>query len=511
MSSKLSNKITPGIVNVPGRTPDAQTLTEHLLAQDREKNHCFFNDRGFHNHLSHHILAAYDLGATGKLMQAIFDTEQETQRPRELPVSKGKEAKAPEKITPQNFSQFLGKEEYYTSYLDFFTEQIAEHGVSESLETFVFHATVNVDGIDMLSRFCSGAYHNLIQAGYGVEFGSNALVAQGLAQAAVHGASLVELFDFARPEASFAKLTASAQEQPHKESSSLLAILSEVYDSEVLHPIMPYDPDMLLSARRKAVMQGERPEAIRRISSKWWRTASPDKEALTLDTKLEELFWATTLLLIGSGKHGRAPRLDFFIMHMLNCTLFLPSLLRSIPSNESKVKLMQGFCRTMIMDLLTRGRPRIDTRLAMSYASDPRPPKVAREKENGKDANVKQHGVGDVSDQGMYNPWHNIVRSVVHAPDAHTIKAVRALYYAAQHYGHKEADDIPGAFKEGEDGQKVEVLQGLGQVDGTVFVRAAGVVMDTLGWVTHGQKPGEWDFSGLGWEDAWKTADKKKN
>ncbi|KAI0766421.1 hypothetical protein BD413DRAFT_570764 [Trametes elegans] len=45
------------------------------------------------------------------------------------------------------------------------------------------------------AEFCGGAVHPLIQTGYAVEFGSDAMVAQALAQTAVHDAFRPELFD----------------------------------------------------------------------------------------------------------------------------------------------------------------------------------------------------------------------------------------------------------------------------------------------------------------------------
>jgi len=47
----------------------------------------------------------------------------------------------------------------------------------------------------------------------------------------------------------------------------------------------------------------------------------------------------------------------------------------------------------------------------------------------------------------------------------------------------------------------------MGEVDGSVFVRAAGLVMGNLGWVGWGEKKGAWDRSALGWDDAWKGED----
>lgn len=53
MGLGLAANVNPGIVNVPGRDPEAQAVAESLLERDRENHHCFFNPQGFHNHLSH--------------------------------------------------------------------------------------------------------------------------------------------------------------------------------------------------------------------------------------------------------------------------------------------------------------------------------------------------------------------------------------------------------------------------------------------------------------------------
>lgn len=86
-------------------------------------------------------------------------------------------------------------------------------------------------------------------------------------------------------------------------------------------------------------------------------------------------------------------------------------------------------------------------------------------------------------------------------PDAQTIKTIRTLYYGAQKYGATPPSGVIGAFRP--DG--TETHEGIAKMDGSIFVRDAGVVMYQLGWVTHGQQAGKWDFSGLGWEDAWKN------
>jgi hypothetical protein len=47
-------------------------------------------------------------------------------------------------------------------------------------------------------------------------------------------------------------------------------------------------------------------------------------------------------------------------------------------------------------------------------------------------------------------------------------------------------------------------IKGLEQADGTIFIRAAGVIMDVTGWCREGEDEGGWDMSALGYDEAWK-------
>lgn len=259
-----------------------------------------------------------------------------------------------------------------------------------------------------------------------------------------------------------------------------------------MHPVVPYDPDALLSTRIREAARDGRTEEIRLLSNLWF---SIDETEDKMNTKVEELLWVTTLLLAGTGKPGRKPRLDFFLMHLLNATLFLPSVLKSIPTQESRVTLMNVFLRTILLYVTMRGRPRVDPELMMSYTSNPAPPYT--------DSISGTSAMGDLNDRIRMNPWGQILRSVIHAPDPHTVKVIRTLYYASQHYGHTGIGEIVGIATT--NGKKA--LKGIERVDGTVFIRAAGVVMNTLGWVSHGQTAGAWDYSGHGWDAAWDDED----
>lgn len=276
---------------------------------------------------------------------------------------------------------------------------------------------------------------------------------------------------------------------------ALLSIIQMMYDSEILSPILPYQPDALLSTRSKDAMKDGRPEEIKRLSSLW--TIDPNGGDEEFDARVEEIIWVCTLLTVATGKHGRKPRVDFFLMHLLTSSLFLPSLLGATKSVDNKISLLRLYVAEVLMIMLLRGRPRIDVTLMMSYTEVPQPPS------NDHTPTPDGSALGDPRVPTNTNPWPAIIASVIHAPDAHTVKSIRTLYYAAQKYGETPPGGAIGAFNK--DG--TEVIAHAGELDGTIFVRAAGVVMNALGWVSHGQKEGNWDRSALGWDAAWDEPD----
>lgn len=503
IQSKLPPTLTKqGLVNFAGSTPESKTTVERLLEEDRQKHHCFWGRVGFHNHLSHHLLAAYDFGATAKQLQAIYDAELNELDPIHLADRATKTVEEQHvTITAENWTEYLGQEKYYASLLTFFTSVVEKLGTGETLEQYVFSPAANENGAQMLLRFVGGAAHPLIQTGYAVEFGSDAMAAQALAQTACHSPYVPEIFTHIS-ERQQTNGHATSNPGPGRQPSqglSLLEILREMYESPIMKPVMPYDPDGLLRKRLEDARKDGRPEEIVRLCKLWVVDAS--RGEAELEEKVEELIWLATLLMAGTSKPGRKPRLDFFLMHMVTSSLFVPSLLSALPSMESKVTLVRAMLPVILMYVTVRGRPRIDPALLMSYSATPRPPT----RQGLASCQRSPDALGDPAQDEYVNPWPEIVAGVLHAPDAHTVKAVRTLYYAAQKYGTTPAGGAIGAFRR--DG--TETHRGTADMDGTIFVRAAGVVMDTLGWVSHGQKEGKWDRSALGWDDAWNTPDEE--
>ena len=69
--------------------------------------------------------------------------------------------------------------------------------------------------------------------------------------------------------------------------AALLEIFRQMYDSDILHPPMPYDGDALLSKRLEETKKGGRPQEIVRLANLWYIDLS--RGQAELDEKVEEI------------------------------------------------------------------------------------------------------------------------------------------------------------------------------------------------------------------------------
>ncbi|KAJ7274660.1 hypothetical protein C8J57DRAFT_1177587 [Mycena rebaudengoi] len=457
MSSLPVQPVKSGVVNLPGATPESTELVGKLVHKDLER-HCFWNEKHFSNHLSHHLLSLYDLGAPASHIQATNDRYNAILKPLNFFE---KTAQAKGKITEENWTTRLGDAAAYPDYLAFFSLQISKDGVPAVLDRYVFSPEANANGSMMLFRFVSGLLHPIIQAGFGIEFGQDFMVAQGLGQAAVTppmGGNVMDL-PGAVPEI-----------QTGASSPSLLSLLREVYESPALAP-SPYDAEPI-NGKRVAQWMSSNPAyaaEIRRIYSKWrFNTNDPED----IKKKIEECHWQATLLLGATGRKGKKPRMDFLFMHFLTGSIFLSIVLEVVRSPIHKAQLLQTYVRLAALFIIFRGRPRIDPGLVMSYSATPTPP-------NPSGMNTSTLGI-----VGGASPWLAVLNNAALHHEPHVVKAIRALYYFAQHYGNTPAGGVIGAHNEA----GLETHSSIAKMDGTVFIRVAGVLTDALAWVSHGEE-----------------------
>lgn len=168
-----------------------------------------------HNHLGHHLLTVYSLGASPKQLEATFEANLDDMAKldpathREDDVIQDEAVKRGEKqvvITHDNWNDttLLGVKSNYPAYLKFFHKEIESIGGMEAFEKYFLSPAANQGPKEkedkkgssdraphMMVRFLSGAFHPWIHIGFGLEFRDRVTLAEGFAQAAVHPSSLM--------------------------------------------------------------------------------------------------------------------------------------------------------------------------------------------------------------------------------------------------------------------------------------------------------------------------------
>ncbi|KAG0700989.1 hypothetical protein DFH29DRAFT_1080332 [Suillus ampliporus] len=428
----------------PGASPEAVAALRYVLTDNHTKYHIFHNDLRYHNHTTHHALALYAVGASGSLIEQFYKQESASQRPV---------VESPEAITKENFIEHLSHENFYGAYITFFIEAIEEKGVSATLEEYIFSEKYNfVEGRDastqpvMLSRFLGALFHALIHVGHGTEFGMMGMVAEGLAMASVHEPILLppSLFEHgsttAVKEATTrlsslclnTKIPIAPPQLAQPQRNHAFSIIAKIMqDSEFAPKEMKRhvsDIDGLLS---------EHGANIWRHTEQWTVDVSQPGE---IERKMEECFWTTTLLYaIGGWSKDVGFTADFFLMHLVTSSLFLPSLLSYLPQN-SQVLLLRTYFASTVTWWILRGSPRLDIQGFLDATSSP------------------PSSAGTVA-----NPFLNLVQSAIMHPNDHMVKIQRAFAHFSSLYGARPK----GYFKGTE-------LEGAEALDGSLFLRAAG-------------------------------------
>ncbi|KIJ64277.1 hypothetical protein HYDPIDRAFT_167993 [Hydnomerulius pinastri MD-312] len=465
----------------PGGNIESLAALQHVFKDNHRRHHIFFNHTRFHNHITHRALALYALGGSASLIEGYYEQDGKNQRPA---------FESPEPINGDNFVEHLGDENCYQGYVAFFSKQIDEKGAAETLEEFVFSEKYNFrEGLnaesqpEMLFRFMDGVIHPMIHAGYGVEFGIKGMLAEGLALAAVHETCEKAFF----PRSFFAAGTTT----PVDEAASLLSSLvlnakplaapkvsktGGVHAFDVMARMLKDDQfkpkEVIDFVGQYNVTLAKHAAEIRRYAEQWTVDLTNPNE---IERKMEELLWVSSVLYaVGGFNETKGYTADFFLMHMVTSSLFLPSLVPYL-SPGSQVLLLRSYFMSVLTWWVARGLPALNFKSFMTFA--PTVPTVP---------NLLAPQTTTTETDPIPNPILPILQSTITHPNDHLAKIQRAFAHFNTLYSARPA----GYFK-GTELEDAELL------DGSLFVRAAILTTDYMGWVREGQTGKMWSFEGF--------------
>ncbi|PGH27114.1 hypothetical protein AJ80_01070 [Polytolypa hystricis UAMH7299] len=302
---------------------DAAKEASRVLQEDLETHHIYFNDSGFHNHIVHHILSIYALGASPEEIKAAFKHNIDYQRPSR-PVDEATVQKLSDK---EHFKRLSGLRSQYPNFLVFFQREIEAKGVGAVLNEYLFKGDEYADS--MYTRLFGGLIHPFIHLGFGIEFNQPAIIAQGLAQTATHDLKYGTFLLAAEKKAG-----GVGQQGGTK---SLVQLLREIREDEKLSKAAHWEDEnkffdgVMTRAPEEMVGYASQfkvaPEQIDEkmaelVNAVGKRRSRGENATNTKPPRFYEVYYTTA-----AQNPQKQIKFDFFYIHSLNSSIFLPAYL----------------------------------------------------------------------------------------------------------------------------------------------------------------------------------------
>ena len=316
---------------------------------------------------------------------------------------------------PEKFTTYLGKAKYYHEFLQYFRDEITKKGWESVINDELLQGSDRTD--DLLARLFGGFLHPIIHLGFGVEFRQPAIIAEALAQAAIHN-------NYMKPF--FLSAEKAANQNKDAGTTSVVSLLTAIRaDKKVSSAAHWSDGNKI----RDGIL-ARAPDEMLRLASQY-RVEAPAQ----LPEKTAEMLNAAVYFTACAQRPAHIPKFDFFYMHSVNCSIFFSAFLR-LPSlsDASKVRLLEWKVRNDLAMYASRGSPELLLEEVKGY-----------------------EGKG-----GKLQSWDEVIKRVNRfADDGHASKLLRTLAHG---------EDICKDF-EGKDGFEVK---------GDMWVRLGNMVMDSV-------------------------------
>lgn len=303
------------------------------------------------------------------------------------------------------------------------------------MTSYLFDTTKDPNSV-FFASFIDGAYHSFIHVGYGLEFSVSPVVAEGLAMAAMTlprakpilldpptSSPLTSAMDAAigtlTSLTSTLGLTASKSQTSRTKHPSGWSIVDAVYSDRSLDGVIKWEDENKYHA-----MLERAAEKVKEYAKSWVVDAWSKEDVVD---KMKELMGISMAVYAGTTRPGQNLRLDFFLMHALTSSYFLPIYVVHL-SPPQAARLLQAHFAMTFGFYIARGRPR-------AYL------------EENLSAYKSQLGGYDKE-----NPWLTVIQRTIAHDDVHLVKVIRALIYGSTFLAHNNKDEemkeTPGEHKE---------------------------------------------------------------
>lgn len=370
---------------VKGLTAESAEKTSQLLQVNHEKHHIFFNHSGFHNHIVHHLCTLFALNATPAEIQQGYDVNVSYQRPPE-PL---KESIVDDMHKADRFKTYLGKEQYYHDFLVFFQKEIDQKGWQDVLNEYLFARDERAD--DLLVRMYAGFLHPIIHLGFGIEFQQPAIVAEALAQAAVHENWMASLFYGCEK-------AAEAKRGEKSRKKTIVELLEQATKNDKLRTSAQFEDGNKI---REGILK-RAPEEMIDLATEYTLDENDD-----LEEKTAEMINAAIYFTGAAQRPPHQIKFDFFYMHCVNCSIFFSNFIASTNSflaPATRRRLLEWKVWNDITMYISRGCPP----LMASEITDYNP-----KQDSGWDQIIKR--VNKLEDDGHAS---KLVRAIAHGQEA---------------------------------------------------------------------------------------------
>jgi hypothetical protein len=368
----------------------ARTL-KHLLKANHINHSVIYNQLRFHNHTPHVLGSAYILGADSDELNHIYEAESRHLEPWR---------DSPGEIARHDWRDFLGKREYQRAYVDFFEDQLVQHGYDWQalLDEFLLQGKE-----PLINNLVAGLGHPLIHLGYAHELSSRTVAIESLALAACfYNEWHVYLDD--------PKYTKPAPNP----ADSLFTILDRVHHDPTFNNLFDHQGSDNISTL--LANEGAAAQALEHWNA--WDLKNP-KDQFAESQKL-----AVALLVAAqTPKDDKSDkRYDFFAVHLLTTSHAVRVLLPLLPSKFHIPLVRQWWLFTLLV-YIAQLRPRLNIDTIKLVELEGRDWKWVTEK----------------AVKGKYRT------------DAHFVKALRSMHEASKTWGDPNSFYLKAAVKFGEE------------------------------------------------------------